>query len=244
MKKRILLPLTAIAITLSTSAFTAQRDDQQKNNEIIGLSSGATAGALVGGPLGAMIGGIIGVLIADDVNDEHALQISKKELASTQSQLQRQDSQLAALQRQYEQAKQQNQIQLVAMDQEIERVMQEIESHVLFRTASHNIEEHFKPQLDLVANGLKNNPQWVVTLSGYADSRGDDAYNQVLSQQRALNVKEYLVAQGVNSKQVLTSSYGETQPVSAQQNREDFFFDRRVLVRVSQGQQSMTASNL
>jgi sortase system peptidoglycan-associated protein len=244
MKKRFLFPLTAIAFTLSANTFAGQRSEDQQTNEMIGFGSGAAAGALVAGPLGAMIGGIFGVLIADDVNNEKALRLNHADLAKMQAKLKRQDLQLAALHQQYQQAIQANEIQLVAIDKEIERVMQEIESHVLFRTASHTIEAHFKPQLELVAKGLKDNPTWVVTLSGFADSRGDDAYNQVLSQQRALSVRDYLYSQGVDKKQVLTSSFGESQPVSAQQTHEDYFFDRRVLLRVAQGQQSMTASNL
>lgn len=244
MKKRILFPLTAIAFSLSANAFATERTDEAKNNEAIGLGSGAVAGALVAGPVGAIVGGILGIFVADDINDTKALKKSHSDLAKSQAELAYQNTQLASLQQRYEQVVEENRVQLVAMDKEIERVMQDIESHVLFRTASYHIEEHFKPQLDLVANGLKENPELLVTLSGFADSRGDDSYNQALSQQRAISVKDYLLSQGVSDKQVLTSYHGESQPVSAQATREDFFFDRRVLVKVAQGQQSMTASNL
>ena len=244
MKKRILFPLTAIALTLSANTFADERSDEAKNNDLIGFGSGAAAGAMVAGPVGAIVGAILGIYVADDINDTNALEKSHSDLAMSEAKLARQDSQLAALQQQYDDAIEENKVQLVAIDKEIERVMQEIESHILFRTASYAVEEHFKPQLDLVAKGLQDNPDLIVTLSGFADSRGDDAYNQALSQQRAMSVKSYLVSMGVSDKQVLTSSYGESQPVSAQSSREDFFFDRRVLVRVAQGQQSMTASNL
>ncbi|TRY33105.1 sortase-associated OmpA-like protein PdsO [Aliiglaciecola sp. M165] len=243
MKKRTLFTLSAIALSLSLNVHAAPNNDEAKTNEVIGFGSGAAAGALIAGPLGAMIGGIFGVLIADDVNDENALQASTDKLAKANLALDQKQEQLLVLQKEYQKAQQQNQIQLVAMDSQIERVMQEMESNIQFRTASYVVEEHFKTQLDLVADGLKNNPELTVTLSGFADSRGDDSYNQALSQQRVISVKDYLVSKGVNGKQVLTHSFGESQPVSAQTNNEDHFFDRRVLVRVEQGQQSMTASN-
>lgn len=244
MKKRILFPLTAIALTLSANGFASERTEEAKTNDLIGLGSGAAAGALVAGPVGAVVGAILGIYVADDINDTNALEKSHSDLAKSQAQLAHQDSQLVSLQQRYEQVVEEKRVQLVAMDKEIERVMQDIESHVLFRTASYQIEAHFKPQLDLVAKGLKDNPELLVTLSGFADSRGDDTYNQALSQQRAISVKDYLLSQGVSDKQVLTSYHGESQPVSAQATREDFFFDRRVLVKVAQGQQSMTASTL
>ncbi|MEP4889430.1 MAG: sortase-associated OmpA-like protein PdsO [Aliiglaciecola sp.] len=249
MKKRILFPLTAIALSLSANGLAAQsvsksRTTEEQTNEAIGFGSGAVAGGLVAGPVGAIVGGLFGVLIAEDVNNDNALEASENELAKVQSELSQQESELLALQKRYAQAQQESQVQLVAMDKEIERVMQEMESNIQFRTASYVLESHFKPQLDLVAKGLKNNPQLVVSLSGFSDSRGDDSFNQALSEQRVVSVKDYLLSQGVNEKQVLTLSFGETQPVSAESDNEDFFFDRRVLVRVAEGQQAMTASNL
>ncbi|GAB2704963.1 sortase-associated OmpA-like protein PdsO [Aliiglaciecola sp. 3_MG-2023] len=249
MKKRLLFPLTAIALSLSANGFAAEsvsksRTTEAQTNEAIGFGSGALAGGLVAGPVGAIVGGLFGVLIAEDVNNDNALEASENELANVQSKLSRQASELVALQKRYEQAERESQVQLVAMDKEIERVMQEMESNIQFRTASHVLESHFKPQLDLVAKGLKNNPQLVVSLSGFSDSRGDDSYNQALSEQRVVSVKDYLLSKGVSDKQVLTLSFGETQPVSAESDNEDFFFDRRVLVRVAEGQHAMTASNL
>jgi len=246
MKKTLLFSLTAIALSLSAMAPAQANQEDAKDaqtNELIGFGSGATVGAAVGGPVGAMIGGIFGLLIADDVNDTNALERKQNELANHLDTIEQQHQQLASLQIQYDRAVEQNALQLVSLDKQIEKVMQEIESHILFRTASSSIEAHFKPQLDLVANGLKTNPDLVVTLSGYADARGDDQYNQLLSEQRAMSVKDYLVSQGVSPKQVLTTSYGEANPVSAQQNHEDHFFDRRVLVHVAQGQKAMTAAN-
>ena len=142
MKKRILFPLTAIALTLSANTFADERSDEAKNNDLIGFGSGAAAGAMVAGPVGAIVGAILGIYVADDINDTNALEKSHSDLAMSEAKLARQDSQLAALQQQYDDAIEENKVQLVAIDKEIERVMQEIESHILFRTASYAVEEH------------------------------------------------------------------------------------------------------
>ena len=243
MKKTLLFPLTAIALTLSANSYAGERTKDEQINEAIGFGTGATAGALLGGPVGFVIGGVFGVLVADDVNDKNELERTELALSRQTNTVRQQKAKLIALQSEYERAMADQAIQLVTLEKEIEKVMQEIESHVLFRTASSTIEDHFKTQLNLVAQGLKDNPELVVTLSGYADSRGDDTYNQSLSTDRAMSVKNYLISQGVKEKQVVTIAYGEAQPVSAQNTAEDFFFDRRVLVHVAQGNQALTASN-
>ncbi len=236
MKKLFVTSATLIALSVAAPAKAGESVTEEQKQEMIGFGAGATAGAIIAGPVGAAIGGLFGLLIADDVNDKDKLDTAKQ-------QLDRQKSQLVALQAQYDAAVQEQQIQLVAIDQQIERVMQEVESNIQFKTASYQLEEHFKPQLDLIAKGLKANPEWVVSLSGFADSRGDSNYNQALSEQRVLSVKDYLLDQGVDESQMITRSFGEAQPVSAQANGEDYFFDRRVMMRVEKSASVMTAAN-
>ncbi len=62
---------------------------------------------------------------------------------------------------------------------------------------------------------LKSNPKMKVEISGHTDSKGTDAYNQVLSEQRAQAVVSYLVAHGIPSEQMVAKGYGKTQPVAA-----------------------------
>lgn len=237
MKKMIVTSITLIGLTVSSNLKAGESMSEEEVNGAIGFGAGALTGALIAGPVGAAVGGVFGILLADDAGD-------RKELQAARSQLDRQQRQLFALQSEYEQAKHKNQVQLVAMDRQIERIMQEMESNIQFKTASYVLEQHFKSQLKLVAKGLADNPELVVSLSGFADSRGDSSYNQALSEQRVLSVKDFLIAQGVKQQQILSHSYGESNPVSAQVSGEDHFFDRRVLVRVEKGTGSMTASNL
>ncbi|MFH1493210.1 MAG: OmpA family protein, partial [Pseudomonadota bacterium] len=61
---------------------------------------------------------------------------------------------------------------------------------------------------------MKEYPQVeVVLVTGHADRIGSDAYNQKLSQRRADAVKEYLVAQGVETNRIETAAKGESEPV-------------------------------
>lgn len=53
-----------------------------------------------------------------------------------------------------------------------------------------------------------------VNVLGYADSLGGAAYNERLSQQRADVVKEYLVARGLSSSQIVALGRGEDDPLA------------------------------
>jgi sortase system peptidoglycan-associated protein len=234
---------TAIAFTclLSGSAIAEQSSKEEKTNEVIGLSSGAIIGTVIAGPLGGIIAGIFGVMIADDVNSDKRLETANKSL-------EQKDQQLYVMQQNFEQAKERALIQITSMDNALEQAAfkqspLEIESNIQFKTGSYVLEEHYKSQLNLIAQTLQKNPKLKITLSGFADKRGDSTFNQALSEQRALTVKNHLINNGVKEEQVITNSFGESSLVSAGANFEDDFFDRRVMLKVSDDQTEMTAAN-
>ena len=229
---------TAIALTclLSTSAVADQRSKQEKTNEVIGLSSGVIIGTAIAGPIGGFIAGVFGVMIADDVN-------SDKKLEAVNISLKQKDQELFVMQKNFLQAKERAILQIALMDKALEHNVPKVESNIQFKTASYDLENHYKSQLDLIALTLQKNPKLKITLSGFADKRGDSTFNQALSEQRALTVKTYLMSRNIKEEQVVTNSFGESSLVSAGENFEDDFFDRRVMLRVSDDQTEMTAAN-
>ncbi len=116
------------------------------------------------------------------------------------------------------------------------------ESRLQSFTASSDLKDiHFKfDQFDLDDNSravlqknaeyLKNNPNLHVEVQGHCDERGTNNYNIALGERRAHSTKKYLVAQGVNSRNVHVISYGEEKPfcfssgeVCWQENRRAHF---------------------
>ncbi len=60
---------------------------------------------------------------------------------------------------------------------------------------------------------LKENPKARIRVAGYTSAAGTEEYNQKLSERRAVAVREYLVTEGVITKERLsTIGYGETHP--------------------------------
>ena len=63
-------------------------------------------------------------------------------------------------------------------------------------------------------------------------SYGKDAYNQKLSERRALAVKNELVRQGIASSRLSTVGFGESTPVDSNQNDAGRVYNRRVAYKI------------
>ena len=72
-----------------------------------------------------------------------------------------------------------------------------------------------------------------IVLTGHADSRGSDAYNQALSERRASSVANYIISKGVPASIVSSSGAGETQPVASNDTVEGRAANRRVDIDVT-----------
>jgi len=75
-----------------------------------------------------------------------------------------------------------------------------------------------KPDLQKVITYMKNNPSMNIILEGHTDSKGEDDYNQRLSERRSARVRAKLIAAGVSSKRIKSIGYGETKPVANNKN--------------------------
>jgi len=67
--------------------------------------------------------------------------------------------------------------------------------------------------LDAVSGVASICSAYNIEVGGHADSRGDDGYNLVLSQDRADSVRDYLGTKGVDTSLISAVGYGETQPL-------------------------------
>ena len=66
--------------------------------------------------------------------------------------------------------------------------------------------------LDSLVVMMNENPSVTIELAAHCDYKGDDAYNQRLSQRRAESVVNYLIAHGIKADRLSPVGYGESRP--------------------------------
>lgn len=88
--------------------------------------------------------------------------------------------------------------------------MMRIDTVAHYATNDATLGEQDKPLLDDFAKVMKNHPDAVVTIEGFADPAGSPRYNRDLGMRRANGVRDYLVSTGgMSAGQVRSVSYGE-----------------------------------
>ncbi|MEO8714056.1 MAG: OmpA family protein [Acetobacteraceae bacterium] len=91
----------------------------------------------------------------------------------------------------------------------------EIPADVLFDFDKADIRPKAADALKQAAGIIRANPSGDVRIDGHTDSKGTDARNQKLSEQRALAVRNWLVAkEGITTIKFTTQGYGAKRPVS------------------------------
>ncbi len=89
------------------------------------------------------------------------------------------------------------------------------------------------PALDVLVDFLLVNPDLIIELSAHTDARGDAAYNMKLSQERADNVKNYLILSDIVASRIITKGYGATQPkIKDAKTEEEHKVNRRTEFKV------------
>jgi len=66
-----------------------------------------------------------------------------------------------------------------------------------------------------------------IKIEGNCDEWGTDEYNYALGLKRAKSVKDALIAQGVSEERIMVVSFGESNPVCSQSNKECWAQNRR-----------------
>ncbi len=106
-------------------------------------------------------------------------------------------------------------------------------SDVLFDTGKYSLKPGAREKLAKVAGILLAYPGLNIQVGGYTDNVGGDTMNQTLSENRAGSVRDYLVQQGVATNSVSARGFGNTLPVTSNDNAAGRQQNRRVELLVS-----------
>ncbi len=109
--------------------------------------------------------------------------------------------------------------------------------NVFFAVDSWELRKESLIELERLFRLLDNNPGLVVEIGGHTDSTGSDEHNLILSEKRAMTVREYLIERGISQERLQYKGYGESEPLYDNDNEEGKRKNRRTdisILKVSQ----------
>ncbi len=125
-----------------------------------------------------------------------------------------------------------NPFKLLALLQPIEVGSKVILNNIFFDTNKFLIKDESKPELQKLVDFLNLNKGVHIEISGHTDNVGSDQSNQILSENRAKSVYQYLIANGIAASRLSFKGYGETQPVAANDTDEGRSKNRRTEFKI------------
>ncbi len=179
--------------------------NKTQKGAVIGTTAGGAAGAVIGRASGnTALGAIIGAAVGGASG--------------------------AVIGRQMD--KQAEEIKKTVPDAKVERVGEgivvEFSSNVLFAFDKSNLSDDAKTNLDKLVVVLNSYPDTDIEVQGHTDSKGSEAYNQTLSEQRAGTVSNYLSGKGITNNRLTIKGFGENVPKYSNDSTEGQTQNRRV----------------
>ena len=102
-----------------------------------------------------------------------------------------------------------------------------LDSGILFDVDKYNVRPEAERALASLATVLKETDVKAFEVDGHTDSDGGDKHNQILSENRANAVKNFLASQGITAE-ITIKGYGKTRPVASNDTPEGKQKNRRV----------------
>ncbi|MBO0938630.1 OmpA family protein [Fibrella sp. HMF5335] len=99
---------------------------------------------------------------------------------------------------------------------------------VFFDQSSYHLRSESFEQLDKLLRTLQTTPALRIEIAGHTDNVGDRRLNQLLSEQRAKVIANYLVTKGIPDTRLRANGYGGTRPAAPNDVEENKRKNRRV----------------
>ncbi len=103
---------------------------------------------------------------------------------------------------------------------------------VFFGYNQYDLTTEGRTMVEHQAQWLKNYPNVNIMIEGHADERGTREYNLALGEKRAMTVRNYLIANGVEPARIQTISYGKERPAVLGSDEASWAQNRRGVVVV------------
>jgi outer membrane protein OmpA-like peptidoglycan-associated protein len=105
-------------------------------------------------------------------------------------------------------------------------------NNVFFVQSKPGLKQESLPELDRLADIMKENPTMVIELAGHTDNQGDKKLNMELSQKRVWAVIDYLATKGIARNRMTGKGYGGTKPIMPNDSEANRQQNRRVEFKI------------
>jgi peptidoglycan-associated lipoprotein len=104
--------------------------------------------------------------------------------------------------------------------------------NILYEFDDDRIQDEAESDLQVVYDLMVEYEDMIIELSSHTDNRGEERYNEDLSQRRAESARRWLVRKGIDRDRIVAKGYGESQPqtvTAIKASRYDFLSEGDVL---------------
>lgn len=239
-KANSIIALSAITVLAAAPAFASGKASKQ---ETAGVGVGAVVGAVAGGPVGLVVGAAAGAWLGDKFHQEkQEVNTLSTALASSEAELDSMQHTVVSLQNGQQQVEGElARLRAIAKPELLSLLQTGIEMDLLFRTDESVLADSTGSRLQQLASTLSSMPDVRVQLDGFADERGNAAYNQDLSNRRADYVRNILVNGGVSAERIKVNAHGEVPAVDG--SIDSYALERRVSLTLYVDDSPSFASN-
>ena len=212
-------------VTFASAGWTAEGSKTSKH-ENIGIGGGAAIGGAAGGPVGFVLGAALGAWLGDRFDAEHTARLEFEDRWAEA------EGEVAALNDLVKSSEQHAAVLESRLGRETremrDTVSDALDVQVLFKTDESNLPTETQQRLLRLAGLLARMDGTLIHIEGHADSRGNDEYNEQLSAQRAVAVRDTLIKAGVPASMISVDAQGERQSVAEESDTDSLAMDRRV----------------
>ena len=106
--------------------------------------------------------------------------------------------------------------------------------NIFFETNKYNLKDESKAELNKLVSFLTDNKTLHVEISGHTDNVGLKDSNQTLSDNRARSVYDYLINHGIDKARLSYKGYGDTAPITDNDNDAHRALNRRTEFKIVQ----------
>ncbi len=105
-------------------------------------------------------------------------------------------------------------------------------NNIFFETNKFDLKNESLAELAKLVEFMALNPTLHIEISGHTDNVGNIQANQVLSENRAKSVYQYLISNKIDASRLVFKGYGETQPVAPNDSEEGRKRNRRTEFKI------------